>query len=228
MDTGFLHTHVLIVSLYLLQLLVKVVLLGMGKQKNNYDSLEKFSTKSKIPHIVLASLLVVTGGYLYVKLLMNGDARATAPYMLIKLALVFGSIPIGIIAMKKKNLILGILSFLMLAYTFMMAKKDDPLLRSAEARTEQALEDLQQTGDQGDADLTKGKAIYTTRCQLCHGADGKMGFQGAKDLTQTEMTDEQITQIIRNGKGVMPPVSEREVSDDDVAKVVKYVRSLKN
>lgn len=71
MDIGFKHTHVLIVVLYLLQLLVKVVLVAAGKK----EALEKFSNKTKIPHMVLATLMLLTGGYLLFKMpeaLTNG------------------------------------------------------------------------------------------------------------------------------------------------------------
>ena len=48
-----------------------------------------------------------------------------------------------------------------------------------------------------------GAKIFKTNCELCHGHDGKLGANGSKDLTLSEMTLEERIAIITNGKGVM-------------------------
>jgi hypothetical protein len=37
----------------------------------------------------------------------------------------------------------------------------------------------------------------------------------------------EVLAIVRDGNGEMPPVSSREVSDDDVARIVEHLRSHK-
>jgi len=48
-----------------------------------------------------------------------------------------------------------------------------------------------------------GKKIYKQNCVLCHGADGKLGANGSKDLTQSTLSLEAKKAIIKNGKGKM-------------------------
>ncbi len=60
--------------------------------------------------------------------------------------------------------------------------------------------------------IAKGKKLYTIDCAMCHdeNGDGKndMDMKNVTDLTSPDVqkaTDEQWFQIIRNGKGDMPP-----------------------
>ncbi|MEL6926428.1 MAG: cytochrome c, partial [Bacteroidota bacterium] len=77
-----------------------------------------------------------------------------------------------------------------------------------------------------EAVLAAGKTVFTTYCIVCHGADGKMGLNGAKDLTASELTrDEMITQVTK-GKGAMAAY-ESILKPDEIEAVVDYVRSMK-
>ncbi|MBK8555751.1 MAG: c-type cytochrome [Lewinellaceae bacterium] len=50
-----------------------------------------------------------------------------------------------------------------------------------------------------------GSYIYRQNCVVCHGADGKLGLSGAKDLSQSKLTlDDRVLQIT-NGKNMMTP-----------------------
>ncbi len=57
-------------------------------------------------------------------------------------------------------------------------------------------------------------------CSLCHGADGKLGASGAKDISTTELDVAGIKNIILNGKGMMNPVA---VSDEQANAIADYV-----
>jgi hypothetical protein len=58
MDTGFLHLHTTVVSLFILQLLVKVIMVI-----SKHDAfLEKHARKLKISDMVLGTLILITGG----------------------------------------------------------------------------------------------------------------------------------------------------------------------
>jgi len=71
-----------------------------------------------------------------------------------------------------------------------------------------------------------GKKIFKIHCVLCHGADGKLGINGSKDLTKSELSlKESITQIT-NGKGLMASY-EPILSKEEIEAVAKYTLSLR-
>ncbi|MCP4439383.1 MAG: cytochrome c [Aureispira sp.] len=71
-----------------------------------------------------------------------------------------------------------------------------------------------------------GYEIFRMQCVACHGQDGKLGLNGAQDLTQSTFTAEERIEILSNGKGVMP--SFRGIlSQDEIKAVVDYTFKLK-
>jgi cbb3-type cytochrome c oxidase subunit III len=85
---------------------------------------------------------------------------------------------------------------------------------------------------QGQTEAPDGSAIFKKRCSMCHGPEGK-GFSANKtpDFTsaewQKEMTDAQITDIVKNGKkGTPMPAFGAKLSEDEVKAVVAHLRSL--
>lgn len=50
-----------------------------------------------------------------------------------------------------------------------------------------------------------GHQVFKLHCVLCHGADGKLGLNGAKDLTKSSLGFEERKLIITNGKNLMTP-----------------------
>lgn len=77
-------------------------------------------------------------------------------------------------------------------------------------------------------------ALYKSRCQVCHGADGKGDtaagkMVGAKDFHSPEvarMSDAELVDAIKKGKGKMQGY-EGKLTDDQIKSLVKYIRSLK-
>ena len=53
--------------------------------------------------------------------------------------------------------------------------------------------------------IADGQAIFRQKCITCHGADGKLGLNGAKDITQSNLNHEERIARITNGKGLMTP-----------------------
>lgn len=51
--------------------------------------------------------------------------------------------------------------------------------------------------------IALGKKVYKNHCVACHGMNGKMGFNGAKDLTESELTLEERKILIAYGRGSM-------------------------
>lgn len=67
-----------------------------------------------------------------------------------------------------------------------------------------------------------GEQIYTTYCVICHGEDGKLGVNGAKDLSQSLMSMEEKKQLIANGKGMMAP-HKNIITAEEIENVAKYI-----
>jgi cytochrome c6 len=81
--------------------------------------------------------------------------------------------------------------------------------------------------DSVDTSVVTGKNLYTLNCSSCHGADGKLGLSGAKDLTQSVLSDQQRIALITNGKNAMPSMKEVLGSTQNIQSVADYVKSLK-
>ncbi len=79
-----------------------------------------------------------------------------------------------------------------------------------------------------------GAEIYKARCSACHAASGagdtmlgknmKLRALGSPDVQKE--SDQELAAIISRGKNRMPAY-ERKLSRDQIASVVKYIRSLK-
>jgi mono/diheme cytochrome c family protein len=76
-------------------------------------------------------------------------------------------------------------------------------------------------------------ALYKSKCQVCHGADGKGSAagqkMGVKDFHSPEvakMSDQEMFDITKNGKDKMPKY-DGKLTDDQIKGLVKYIRSLK-
>ena len=114
MIKGLMHPHVLFVSLFLLIYLIKTILLLSDKD----ELLEKFKKKTRIAEMVISFGFLVTG---IILLILIPSALNT--FMIIKLVLVFASIPLAVIGFKKKNKILATLSFFFIVVSFSLAYK---------------------------------------------------------------------------------------------------------
>ncbi len=82
------------------------------------------------------------------------------------------------------------------------------------------------------AEKPNGQALYARRCVMCHGRDGK-GFKAMKtqDLTdpkwQASVKDEQIADIIKNGKkDTHMPAFGDKLNDEEIQAVVAHIRTL--
>ena len=99
-----------------------------------------------------------------------------------------------------------------------------------------AAPDTSTTAAGGPGDPVAGKATYEQRCVLCHGPLGKGDGVGAAALNpkprnhtdgsyMNTRTDEQLLEVIHNGKGAMPAwkgvLTEQQMRD-----ALAYVRTL--
>ncbi|MDX9749556.1 MAG: cytochrome c [Flavobacteriales bacterium] len=71
-----------------------------------------------------------------------------------------------------------------------------------------------------------GRQLYVSNCQLCHGDDGKLGLNNAKDLTASTLSRAEMVAIVKYGRNAMTPFR-HILSPAEVDAVVDYVRTLK-
>lgn len=80
-------------------------------------------------------------------------------------------------------------------------------------------------GSSARLSMPEAKRLYTKKCALCHGTDGKMMIGGAPDLSVSEMTLEERVAIITYGKGQMPPHNE-VLSAAEIRGIATYIESF--
>jgi mono/diheme cytochrome c family protein len=75
-------------------------------------------------------------------------------------------------------------------------------------------------------------ALYKTKCQMCHGANGnptptgvRMGARSFQSPEVVNESDSTLFDITKNGKNKMPMY--KSLTDDQIKDLVKYIRSLK-
>ncbi|MFZ1131128.1 MAG: cytochrome c [Terriglobales bacterium] len=79
-----------------------------------------------------------------------------------------------------------------------------------------------------------GADVYKTRCSACHGATGAGDTMLGRNLKirplasddVQKQSDDELATVIGKGRNKMPPY-DRKLSKDQIAEVVKYIRSLK-
>jgi cytochrome c5 len=196
MATGMLHSHTLFVVLFTLIYLVKTILLLSDRN----ELLEKFKQKTKVLEMIVSFGFLATGIYLMTQL------PEINQFLIIKLSLVFLSIPLAVVGFKKKNKVLASLSFFLIVVSFTLAYK----AKDAKAGTTIA--------------SVEGKQIFEEKCTLCHGSDGKLGLNGAKDLTISQLSHTDIITLVANGKNSMPAFN-ISLSPEQIEAVAAYVET---
>lgn len=203
MYKGILHTHTLVVTLFLIIYVIKTILLLSNKN----DLLASFSKKTRIAEMIISVLFLLTGVYLATQLPFQGKYD----YLFwIKIVMVFASIPLAVIGFKKSNKILAALSLLLITGAYGLAET---------YKMKKAIpKDLVTTKEMAK----DGKSLYELNCQQCHGADGKLGLTGAKDISATSCDVATIKEIILHGKNMMQPIN---VNEEQASAIAEYVGS---
>ncbi len=77
----------------------------------------------------------------------------------------------------------------------------------------------------GDAEL--GATVFANRCASCHGRDGRGGFGPSLrgGTFNYRFTDERIAQQVRQGGGSMPGFDATNISDQDLAGLIAFIRN---
>lgn len=74
--------------------------------------------------------------------------------------------------------------------------------------------------------IPDGMAVFRQNCVTCHGADGMLGLNGAKDLGQSTLSIEERINIIANGKKLMTPFGSI-LSPEEIKAVAEYTNTFK-
>lgn len=78
----------------------------------------------------------------------------------------------------------------------------------------------------GNSSFVDAEKIYKTNCLVCHGVDGKLGINGAKDLTASPMTLDERINNVTNGAGTMTPFK-GILTEEEIKAVAAYTFKLK-
>lgn len=206
------HTHKLVVVLFILIYLTKAILLLMG----NNEILNKFNKKIKIPEMIVSALLFITG-----IIMLNNIADFNLIFT-IKLTMVVAAIPVAVIAYKKYNKLLAILSLIMLISAYGLAE----IFKAQFGKRKEVTEVVTDPTSNEYNATVHGAALFTAQCIVCHGADGKASFSGAKDLTLSVKSNEEIIETIKSGKNTMPKMGSI-YSEQELKALADYVTSLR-
>jgi len=78
-----------------------------------------------------------------------------------------------------------------------------------------------------------GADTFKNKCAMCHGADGKANTPAGKafkavslrDPMVVNMSDDELINIVKNGKNKMP-IFKDKLTEDQIKAVVSYIRTL--
>jgi mono/diheme cytochrome c family protein len=178
-------THFIVVTIFFVIYLAKTVLLLLNKK----DELQSFTKRVKIIEILVSFLFLASGIYLMTQI------PEIKPILIIKITIVFLSIPLAIIGFKQYNKGLAVLSFLLITGAFGIG---EAMKNKKAVVSEKAI----------NTDGTiNGQELYSSNCVSCHGADGKLKMAGAFDLSITQISNDSISSIILNGRNTMGKIN---------------------
>ena len=82
-----------------------------------------------------------------------------------------------------------------------------------------------ETGAVETIDPGQARKLYTMKCSLCHGADGRLMASRAPDLSTSTSSLKQREIIIKYGKGLMPPL--KGLSPAEVRGLALYIEDFR-
>ena len=199
--------HTISVMVFLLTYLLKTILLF-----SNRRMLDNYSRITKVPEMIISLVFLVTGIWLFI--ILDGIKMMH----IIKLILVFCSIPIAIIGFKKYKKGLALLSLLLIigAYGIAEMSKSKPFIPHKAV-----------SSNGNNSAFAEGAVVFYQNCSFCHGADGKKMYRKATDLTLSGLSEDGIKQMILEGsKGKMPSYV-GVLSEENINAVTQYVKGLR-
>ena len=86
---------------------------------------------------------------------------------------------------------------------------------------------MEEFSTEDSSDYLSGTKFYEQRCEICHGADGKLGVSNATDLSTSALTTDQMEEIVKNGKGAMPAFGYAFENDSTLSELMEHITSLR-
>lgn len=203
--TALLHTHKLVVVLFLIHYLIKTVLLLLRKK----EALVRYTKPTRVAEMIVSSLFLITG---VLMLLMGANINIL---LLIKILLVLVSIPLAVVGFKKEKSALAVLAVLLIITSYGLAEMN---------RAQKGKQTVD-TSTTGEDPIAIGKKVYSELCVACHGAAGDAMLAGAKNLKISSLNHEEVINIIQNGKNNM--AAYQNLSPEQLEGVALYVESLR-
>lgn len=80
--------------------------------------------------------------------------------------------------------------------------------------------------DSGRSGGLSGAVIFEKNCKICHGSDGRLGMNGAKDLSISILKLSERVNVITNGRNMMTPFG-KILSPDEIDSVATFTLRLK-
>jgi len=199
--------HVIVVTIFLLIYFIKTILLFA-----NTAALQKFTRIMRVPEMIISTLFLVTGIWLFVVL------SAIKTLQIVKLACVLISIPLAVVGFKRMNKALALFSFLLIVAAYGLAEM---------ARNKPYIPNKVVINGNADDAAQLGIKTFAGNCAMCHGLDGKKGYRDAPDLSVSQLDPSLVPQMIREGsKGKMPAFA-GTLSEEEINAVGSYVVTLR-
>lgn len=193
MYATLLNIHKIVVILFFLIYVIKTILL----LSNKTELLQQLTKKIKVPEMIISTAFLVTGVWL---LLIIPEVKTL---LIVKIVLVFLSIPLAVIGFKKSNKILAALSLLMITASYGLAEMSKK--RGANSTMS------------SNAGLNSA-SLFESNCAKCHGPKGEGGI--GSNLTTSVLNASEISSIILEGKGAMEAISMEKAQADSIAAFV--------
>jgi mono/diheme cytochrome c family protein len=77
---------------------------------------------------------------------------------------------------------------------------------------------------QDEGSKAPGLAAYDRVCHTCHGPEGR--GDAAPRLVPFDRSIEELQAVVRDGRGQMPPISEKRLTNEELVQIVEYLKSL--
>lgn len=206
--------HIVSAAIFLLDYIVKTTLLLVGSA-----ALEKYKKLTKVPSMIVSTAFLASGIYLISQIGMKNIGG----WFHLKLTLVIVGIVVGVIAFKKNNKGLAVLSTLIFLYIYGVSETKDIKFGIGKPSMKGVVTDTAATNYDI---LAHGKMIYVNECVRCHGEDGKAMINGAPDLTGSMCENKGLIGIIKHGRNLMPAFKEK-LSPEEITAVAEYVKSIR-